>query len=35
MIVNYTEAGWEIVTQRAYGLLAAQIAQQWKHGSRT
>ncbi|QKJ32901.1 DUF3891 family protein [Mucilaginibacter mali] len=35
MIVNYTESGWEIITQRAHGLLAAQIAQQWKHSSRT
>ncbi|SEO99658.1 Protein of unknown function [Mucilaginibacter gossypiicola] len=35
MIVNYTEAGWEIVTQRAHGLLAAQIAQQWKQSART
>ncbi|QEC74745.1 DUF3891 family protein [Mucilaginibacter ginsenosidivorax] len=31
MIVNYTESGWEVITQRAHGLLAAQIAQQWKH----
>lgn len=30
MIVNYTEAGWELITQRAHGILAAQIAQQWK-----
>jgi hypothetical protein len=29
MIVNYTEQGWEIITQRAHGLLAAQIAMQW------
>jgi len=35
MIVNYTEGGWEIVTQRAHGLLAAQIAQQWKYSART
>ncbi|WDF56482.1 DUF3891 family protein [Mucilaginibacter sp. KACC 22063] len=30
MIVNYTEQGWEIITQRAHGLLAAQLAMQWK-----
>jgi len=30
MIVNYTEEGWEIITQRAHGLLAAQIASCWK-----
>lgn len=29
MIVNYTAAGWEIITQRAHGLLAAQICAQW------
>jgi hypothetical protein len=30
MIVNYTEQGWEIITQRAHGVLAAQIAMQWR-----
>jgi hypothetical protein len=35
MIVNYTIAGWEIITQRAHGLLAAQIAAQWKYNIRT
>ena len=30
MIVNYTPEGWEIITQRAHGLLAAQIASHWK-----
>jgi hypothetical protein len=30
MIVNYTEQGWEIITQRAHGLLAAQVAMQWR-----
>ena len=30
MIANYTEQGWEIITQRAHGLLAAQIAMQWR-----
>jgi hypothetical protein len=29
MIVNYTESGWQIITQRAHGLLAAQICAQW------
>ena len=30
MIVNYVQDGWEIITQRAHGLLAAQIAMQWR-----
>jgi hypothetical protein len=30
MIVNYTESGWQIITQRSHGLLAAQICAQWK-----
>lgn len=30
MIVNYTEAGWEIILQRAHGNLAGQLAAQWK-----
>jgi predicted transcriptional regulator len=34
MIVNYTEQGWEIITQRAHGLLAAQIAVQWRKKDR-
>jgi hypothetical protein len=29
MIVNYIESGWQIITQRAHGLLAAQICAQW------
>jgi len=29
MIVNYTNKGWEIITQRAHGLLAAQAAMHW------
>ncbi|GAA4321858.1 hypothetical protein GCM10023149_21900 [Mucilaginibacter gynuensis] len=29
MIVNYTAKGWEIITQRAHGMLAAQIASHW------
>ncbi|HTE02490.1 MAG TPA: DUF3891 family protein [Mucilaginibacter sp.] len=35
MIVNYTEPGWEIITQRAHGLLAAEIAVHWSHAIRT
>lgn len=34
MIVNYTEAGWEIILQRAHGCLAAQLAAQWKKEDR-
>ncbi len=34
MIVNYTEAGWEIVLQRAHGSLAAQLAANWKKADR-
>lgn len=30
MIVNYVEEGWEIITQRAHGLLAGQICARWK-----
>ena len=30
MIVNYNQEGWQIVTQRAHGLLAAQICLHWK-----
>lgn len=30
MIVNYKEGGWEIITQRAHGLLAAQFGFRWK-----
>ena len=30
MIVNYTEKGWEVITQRSHGLLAAQVAMQWR-----
>ncbi|MFC4213037.1 DUF3891 family protein [Pedobacter lithocola] len=30
MIVNYTENGWEIITQRTHGLLAGQICARWK-----
>jgi hypothetical protein len=29
MIVNYTNQGWEIITQRAHGLLSAQLALHW------
>ncbi len=30
MIVNYAQGGWEIITQRAHGLLAAQLGRHWK-----
>src|SRR3954469_25116193 len=30
MIVNYTQSGWEVITQRAHGLVAAQVAMHWK-----
>jgi hypothetical protein len=35
MIVNYTEEGWEVITQRAHGLLSALIGAQWKYDVRT
>lgn len=34
MLVNYKEAGWEIITQRAHGLLAAQFGFYWKSEER-
>ncbi len=34
MIVNSTEAGWEIIFQRAHALLAGKIAMQWKISER-
>lgn len=30
MIVNYKQEGWEIITQRTHGLLAAQLGMFWK-----
>jgi len=30
MIVNYTEKGWQIITQRSHGLLAGQLCGNWK-----
>lgn len=30
MIVTYGDEGWRVVTQRAHGMLAAQLAMQWK-----
>jgi hypothetical protein len=30
MIVTYKEEGWEVITQRAHGLLAAQVGMHWK-----
>ena len=34
MIANYTEKGWQLITQRSHGLLAAQICAQWHHRHR-
>ncbi|WP_345953304.1 DUF3891 family protein [Mucilaginibacter sp. PAMB04168] len=34
MIVNYTNQGWEVITQRAHGLLAAQLAMHWNKKER-
>lgn len=34
MIVNYTEKGWQVVTQRQHGILAAQFAAEWKISER-
>lgn len=34
MIVNYTEHGWEVITQRAHGLLAAQMVMNWRKRDR-
>jgi hypothetical protein len=34
MIVNYKETGWEVITQRSHGILAAQIALQWQQKQR-
>jgi hypothetical protein len=30
MIVNYKDTGWEVTTQRAHGIVAAQVAMHWK-----
>ncbi len=30
MILTYTEDGWHVVTQRAHGILAAQLGAQWR-----
>src|SRR4051812_18935903 len=30
MIVNYKETGWQVITQRAHGIVAAQAAMHWK-----
>lgn len=35
MIVNYCNNGWEIITQRAHGLLAGQICARWKISGQT
>ena len=34
MIANYTEQGWQIITQRSHGLLAAQICAHWRESER-
>lgn len=34
MIVNYKEEGWEVITQRAHGIVAAALAAQWKASER-
>ena len=34
MIVNYNEEGWEVITQRAHGILAAAFALHWKKRQR-
>ena len=34
MIVNYTHKGWQVLTQRAHGILAAQFAYHWKKSER-
>jgi hypothetical protein len=34
MIVNYAEQGWEIITQRAHGMLAVQVAMEWRKKDR-
>ncbi len=34
MIVNYTKEGWQVVTQRTHGILAAQLGFQWKVSER-
>lgn len=34
MIVNYTQQGWQLITQRAHGMLAAQVALHWKVAQR-
>lgn len=30
MIVTYKEEGWQVITQRAHGIVAAQLAMQWR-----
>ena len=34
MIVTYKEEGWQVITQRAHGLLAAQLAMEWRRKDR-
>ena len=30
MIVNYKEEGWQVITQRSHGIVAAQVAAHWR-----
>ncbi len=34
MIVSYKEEGWHIITQRAHGIVAAQLAMEWRRKDR-
>jgi hypothetical protein len=34
MIVNYTQEGWELITQRAHGIVAAQLGFHWRSKDR-
>jgi len=34
MIVKYTEEGWQVITQRAHGIVAAQLAFHWRVSER-
>ena len=34
MIVTYKEEGWHVITQRAHGILAAQLAMEWRRKDR-
>jgi hypothetical protein len=34
MLVNHTPEGWEVIHQRAHGMLAVQLASHWKAADR-